>query len=717
MKFTKKIKYLSLFMSLMLFVSIFSIFNDFNVKTYADANPETTTTVTPKIIYQAHSQKVGWQDAVSNGTMAGTTGLGLRLEALNIKLDGIDGGITYRGYVEGSGWQPYVADGVDTGKTGTRKSLMAVQISLTGEAAKQYDLYYQIHKSNVGWMGWVTAGKQAGISCIANKMEAIQIMLVPKGSAAPKNLPTTSSNIPVALYSAHVVNIGWQDFTSNAGVAGTTGNAQRLEAAKIRLSSSSDDFNIEYSMFVQNTGWQDYTTANTIAGTTGSRLETYGLKVRLTGYLSAPYSVYYRTYISGIGWSQWACDGAVSGYVSSSKMIEAFQVRVTPKGQKPSNSLPITSTTPLTLNYETHVQSIGWQNTFTNGDIAGTVGKAKRVEAFSMSFADISTKELGIRYKSHVQSIGWQNWSYNGGVSGTVGQAKRVEAIKIELTGTKAEQFDIYYRVHSQNVGWLDWACNGRVAGSTGLSYRIEAMQVIIVPKGAAAPGKTNNPFVGVPYTFIDVSHHQNNKQFEKYGTYNLNWNAVSSFGIKHAMVRVQYGLIKDKYYKENITGALNSGMQVGVYCYSIATTVAEAQAEARAIVSAIKNYRIELPIAYDLEDANIQGFRSSLTNAQRTDLILAFKKVIEDSGYAFILYSNTNWLQNYIDTSRLGKTEIWMARYNVDSYNEVVTDANGKERYPIIKSLNIKMWQYTSTGIVPGIAGNVDMNQGYKIY
>ena len=70
-----------------------------------------------------------------------------------------------------------------------------------------------------------------------------------------------------------------------------------------------------------------------------------------------------------------------------------------------------------------------------------------------------------------------------------------MEAVQIRLTGEMAKRYDVYYRLHVQNVGWMGWAKNGAQAGSAGFSYRVEAMQVKVVPKGAAAPGKTADCF------------------------------------------------------------------------------------------------------------------------------------------------------------------------------------------------------------------------------
>ncbi len=101
-----------------------------------------------------------------------------------------------------------------------------------------------------------------------------------------------------------------------------------------------------------------------------------------------------------------------------------------------------------------------------------------------------------IVYTTHVQKYGWQGkledqstWKKNGQMAGTNGEAKRLEAICINLTGEMAEKYDIYYRVHAQSYGWLGWAKNGAPAGTAGYGKRLEGIQIVLVPKNGAAPG------------------------------------------------------------------------------------------------------------------------------------------------------------------------------------------------------------------------------------
>lgn len=77
-----------------------------------------------------------------------------------------------------------------------------------------------------------------------------------------------------------------------------------------------------------------------------------------------------------------------------------------------------------------------------------------------------------IAYRAHVRDIGWQNYVYNNTTAGTVGRAKSIEAVQIKLTGNLAKKYDVYYRVHSQNIGWLGWAKNGEQAGTQGFAVK-----------------------------------------------------------------------------------------------------------------------------------------------------------------------------------------------------------------------------------------------------
>ncbi|GCF95936.1 hypothetical protein NRIC_38270 [Enterococcus florum] len=152
-----------------------------------------------------------------------------------------------------------------------------------------------------------------------------------------------------------------------------------------------------------------------------------------------------------------------------------------------------------TVSYTTHVQTQGWQNSKKDGEISGTVGQSKRLEAIRIKLENTSVSG-SIQYRTHIQGIGWENtFKQNNAVSGTSGQSKRLEGIQIKLTGDIAKDYDVYYRVHAQKFGWLGWAKNGEDAGTEGMSYRLEGIQVQLVKKGETMPGPNGPAYHNKP--------------------------------------------------------------------------------------------------------------------------------------------------------------------------------------------------------------------------
>lgn len=137
--------------------------------------------------YQGHVQNIGWQSWVSGGQIAGTTGRGLRVEALRFRLNSpaYSGGLTARAHVQNIGWMAPVATGGVVGTQGRSLRVEAFTMQLTGEMAKHYDVYYRTHAQNFGWLGWAKNGAQSGTAGYAYRLEAVDVRLVPKGSPAP----------------------------------------------------------------------------------------------------------------------------------------------------------------------------------------------------------------------------------------------------------------------------------------------------------------------------------------------------------------------------------------------------------------------------------------------------------------------------------------------------------------------------------------------------
>ncbi len=182
-----------------------------------------------------------------------------------------------------------------------------------------------------------------------------------------------------------------------------------------------------------------------------------------------------------------------------------------------------------------------------------------------------------------------------------------------------------------------------------------------------------------------------------------INWTKVKSSGIEFVMIKAASGSNKGTYsldpkFKTNIVGAYNAGLKVGVYLYSYAQSVAGVLGEAKFFVEQITPYKkyITYPAVYDLEDAS----QIYLGKRTLTEMVRTFCNYVRDNGFTPMLYSNPNWLKNYIDSLSIG-VPVWLAQWaSKPTWNGDFT-----------------MWQYSSKGSVPGISGNVDMNIGYYDY
>ena len=172
-----------------------------------------------------------------------------------------------------------------------------------------------------------------------------------------------------------------------------------------------------------------------------------------------------------------------------------------------------------------------------------------------------------------------------------------------------------------------------------------------------------------------------------------INWSQVAADDVSFVMLGTRSKGAVDPYFHRNIQQASAVGVKVGVYIYSLATTVEMAEAEADFVLDLIHDYPVSYPVAFDMEDST-QG---NLSKEELAAIANAFCKKISDSGYYPIIYANENWLKNKLDMS-LMDYPVWVARYSArPSYQNPV------------------MWQATSTGSVKGINGNVDIDFQFK--
>ncbi|MRX83674.1 hypothetical protein GJG86_14415, partial [Eggerthella sp. HF-4214] len=132
--------------------------------------------------YSAHISEIGWQSEVKDGSIAGTTGKALSMEAIKIYLPNqqVAGSVRYRAHVAEKGWLDWVENGATAGTEGEALHMEAIDIELVGDMARSYDVRYRVHVSNIGWMDWVENGADAGTTGRGLAIEAIEVRVVPK---------------------------------------------------------------------------------------------------------------------------------------------------------------------------------------------------------------------------------------------------------------------------------------------------------------------------------------------------------------------------------------------------------------------------------------------------------------------------------------------------------------------------------------------------------
>lgn len=186
----------------------------------------------------------------------------------------------------------------------------------------------------------------------------------------------------------------------------------------------------------------------------------------------------------------------------------------------------------------------------------------------------------------------------------------------------------------------------------------------------------------------IDVSHHQ--------GT--IDWDTVVG-QIDFAIIRCGYGSDitsqDDQQWTNNAEACTRLGIPFGVYIYSYALTDEQALSEAEHVLRLVGGYDPSLPIYLDLEDSTI------LSNCSTSDILRhtqIFCETIEAAGYTAGVYANYNWWTSYLTSSEYDQWDRWIARY---------ASTTGYSKDYII-------WQYSSSGSINGISGNVDLNYWY---
>ena len=702
-----------------------------------------------KVEYQALVQTNNgkqWQNWVSDGELAGTEFIGKNMYAIKIRLVNMDNyTIEYKSHIQNMGWlQDWKEDGELSGTEYTNNKIEGMIIRIVPKKEKKLKLEYQDHREYTGWQDWKNQGELLGTQYQGIGLEGIKIRLV--------NAPEDAKVEYQALVET---NSGkqWQAWVSDGNLAGTQYIGKKMYAIRIRLVNM-DEYTIEYRTHIQNKGWaQNWREDGEVSGTeyTNNRIE--GMQIRLIPKKQKSLEIHYQPHVEGYGWQDYAENSETVGEEYQGVGLEGIKIKLE---NAPTNA---------SVEYQAHVETDAWKSKVSENSLAGTEYKGKRLEGIRIRLKNLD--EYSVQYRARVEGQNWQQWVCDGELAGTEGQGKKMEALQIRIVAKIYNTKIVLEQPKKSNLsrnevdisGWelsglegtyIRVYMNDRLTNSTVerqkrddiLNYYFTEDNYNIkadygTRQNNATPGfkcrvntsglangiytltvkvfsKENNVLKQVSkrviiydcvYEGIDVS------QFQK----TIDWSKVKDTGLDYTMIRIGYRgygtgkIVYDPKFVENITGASLHQIPVGIYFFTQAVSEQEAIEEANWVINALAMYRdkIKYPIAIDTEWSNDDkdGRADWISNETRTAVCRAFCNRIRQAGYTPMIYASKNWIQEKLDINQLGEYEIWLAHYTYSP--EKPSDYTGP----------YTMWQYTSSGYVNGISGNVDMNLSYRRY
>lgn len=194
----------------------------------------------------------------------------------------------------------------------------------------------------------------------------------------------------------------------------------------------------------------------------------------------------------------------------------------------------------------------------------------------------------------------------------------------------------------------------------------------------------------------IDVSKYQGK----------IDWEKVAEDDVEYAFIRLgirgytEGVILEDETFEDNIRGARHNDIAVGVYFFTQATSEEEAEEEAQYVLDMIEPYQVDYPVVIDVEAVTNANARTrDVTKEERTRYCITFCEMIRNAGYKPMIYGNLKTFMLMLDLEQLEDYDKWFAFYDEQFY------------FPY----DFKVWQYTDTGKVDGIRGDVDLNISFE--
>ncbi len=181
-----------------------------------------------------------------------------------------------------------------------------------------------------------------------------------------------------------------------------------------------------------------------------------------------------------------------------------------------------------------------------------------------------------------------------------------------------------------------------------------------------------------------------------------IDWKKVADSGVEFAFIRVglrgttEGKILVDDFFEDNMKGATENGIDVGVYFYSQALDEVEALDEVQLVLDMIEPYEVKYPVVIDIESADSDSARTNDMSSDSYEAVVKmFCDTVRSAGYTPMIYGNVKSYTLLMDAQDVDDYDIWIAYYGNPLY------------YPY----HFDVWQFTSSGTVPGIDGNVDLD------
>lgn len=196
-----------------------------------------------------------------------------------------------------------------------------------------------------------------------------------------------------------------------------------------------------------------------------------------------------------------------------------------------------------------------------------------------------------------------------------------------------------------------------------------------------------------------------------------IDWGKVKLDGVGFAIIKCASGLSMDPQFLANVRGCRNVGLKFGVYYYSYATDPAQGTTDAQRVISQLRSAGISpgelsFPIYYDLEDVAVKG----MSSADKAGLAWNFEMTLRNAGYSKIgIYSNMDWWCTQLTDPYFKGNNLyrWVAQYNYTGLGYHEKNIYANHPFSDFRARG-DVWQFSSSGRVSGISGDVDLNYSY---